>query len=178
MRVTLQYYRELARDEPCSSAAQDYMWIARRCNDLIEKNKRLSYLYSQIDELPPTECADNLIAVKELPDAWCGNHPPQIEHIRRVALRARNPRANWVLMQAAEDVMRLMARNRALRDALDRYEWANKERTQWLDWVLAYQREVEQQAECYCVLIDDLPSICRPCRPYCGGSPTSLRDVE
>lgn len=178
MKSLEQQYRNLARKEPDSKTAQDYLWVAQRCKELTEKNKRLSGLLVESSALPMKGDLGDLASLEKLPDAWDGNCPPQVEFIRRVARSASSPRANWVLIQAAEDVLWLMARNRTLREVMDRYCRSKEDRTERNEWVAAYRSEVEQQAECYCVFVAELPSICEFCQPYCNEQRSSLGEDD
>ena len=148
-RYAYKYFR-LAVDEPNMELAKEFFAVARRCQELADKNRslikladRASYLLEDMGRLS--------FPIRARPNCWNEDFQTGFPSgLRLNAVRVRSFESRRQLERSADDIETLEGRNRLIREKLDRLVDQNRDDQQWVDWIAAYKAEKERQGECFC----------------------------
>ena len=148
-RCAHKYFR-LAVDEPNMELAKELFAVARRCQELADKNRSLTKLADRVSFL--SDDIDHLrFPIGARPNCWDEGFETGLPRaIRLNAGRIRNIESRRKLERSADDIETLEGRNRLIREELDRLVVPNRDNKHWAEWIQDYEAEKERQEECFC----------------------------
>ena len=137
-------------DEPDIIVAKEFFAVARRCQELADKNLRLIKLAERVSFL--SDDIERLrFPIGLRPSSWDEGFETGLPRALRFNARMIGSFENRrKLERSADDIETLEGRNRLIREKLDRLASQNSDHKQWADWIVAYEAEKERQGECSC----------------------------
>lgn len=160
-------YLKMAFDQPDPDLAKEFFFVAWRCRQLEEKNKRLLRLVEDANEQLATPKANPVVPASDEAELYAdGFETCQVQYLRAVASSATVESDALDLVCGADDLNQLENRNRAIREALGAHRFTGNRTELSNEWKEAVGTEITNQNECYCEGRGDTLSRCPNCREY------------
>ena len=161
------YYLKMAFDQSDPDLAKELFFVAWRCRQLEEKNKRLLRLIEDANEQSAAPKAQPVVLVSDAAEFYADEFETyQVQYLRAVAKSAPGESGAQHLADGADDLCQLENRNRAIREALNDYRYTGNRTELLSEWNEAVGTEITNQNECYCEGRGDTLSRCPNCREY------------
>jgi hypothetical protein len=163
---TPRKYLELALEEESLEVAKEIFALARRCHELVVKNRRLKQLSDRVQLMINSDDLDGLTPTTQMPRNWNrGFETGFVSYLRCVAARSvQNYESRRKLERGADDILFLEVRNRAMRRQLDNIASLYSGDERFSPWVDDYESEKRRQSECECCGMGC--HTCPTCRKY------------
>lgn len=161
----IRKYLESALQERSLAVATAFFTLARRYQELADKNVRLRKLVDRAEYMDDGETGTRNLRHSGTPHNWTERFETGgASYFRGLATSISDFEARRKLERGARDVFRLEARNRIYRDCLNRVAARYEGDERWQPWLSEYKAEMLTQNECACCGMGCCT--CEMCREY------------